>query len=463
MRYENGSISLLPLFFIIAFVALIDGTDGSIVNIALPVLAESLGTDTGTIAWVTVTYFMMIAGTVLLFAKIASNGSVKKVLIGGMLLFTISSVLCALSNSLALLAIARIVQGTGAAMMGASTPIICVRYLPPNRLATGLGIITLGSALGYSVGPALGGFILSALSWHWVFLINIPIAAVILPIMFRYVPKDTEQTKEPVDLAGALTFLAAIVLGLYALESYGRPGTTTGALVSAALCLITLALFSVIELRKKRPLLNVRAFKHWEFVFVFISFMMVNLTYMGVLYLFPFYFDINVGFDSLTTGLYLLILSVVTLIIVIPMSSMSDKRGKRPFSIASCLCITASAAICYYAVPDNNIPLIVIALILLGITWSLCGGAMASRIIDKISEETREMGSSLMTIAIYVGCAVGTALYAMMFILYTKSGDINFSDLPPETFLSGFLFTLAVTVVLCAMTVIMSAAVRDKD
>lgn len=86
---------------------------------------------------------------------------------------------------------------------------------------------------------------------------------------------------------------------------------------------------------------------------------------------------------------------------------------------------------------------------------------MASRIVDKTVNESREMGSSLMSEAVYVGCAVGTALYAMMFVTYTNSGSTDFSNLPPDTFLHGFVFTLIVSTILCLIALIMSAVVKD--
>jgi EmrB/QacA subfamily drug resistance transporter len=463
MKSANRSKSaVVPMLAIVAFVSLMDGMDGSIVNVTLPTLASQFGTDTGTIAWVTVTYFLMIAGTVLIFAKIASNGHIKKILIAGLIVFTFSSLMCGISESLQSLLIFRVLQGLGAAMMGATTPIICVRYLPTDRLATGLGVISLGNALGYSLGPALGGFLLGVASWHWVFLINVPLGIFVLPLLLKYVPNDIFKNNNHIDITGTVLFFLMMAFGIIALDRSSHPGDVLIAGVSAILFVIMLTAFIVVELRKKTPLLNVRVFKHWEYTFVFLAFLIVNLTYMGVLYLIPFYFDINLGMGPYTSGLYLLIPSVVTLIMIIPMSRLSDGHGKRPFGIGACLMLACAFAIWYLFASEGNRGALVVALILMGLTWSCSGGAMASRLIEKTTDESREMGSSLMTISVYIGCVAGTALYAGLFTKYTESGGIDFTSLPPETFLSGLMFTLVISVILTILGAVMSAVVKDS-
>lgn len=452
----------LLILFVAIFVALIDGMDGSIVNIALPTLAAEMGTDTGTISWVTVSYFMMLAGTILLFGRIANNNAVKTILILGLILFTVSSLFCGLSDSISMILISRILQGTGAAMMSAAMPMMCVRYLPANKLGLALGAMTLGCSIGYATGPALGGFIIDALSWHWVFFINIPIAIIVLPIILLAIPKDAPRIKKHIDLAGALSFLLMIVFGIYALQRFCYEGEFITSMIAAILFAVMMGAFIYLELRRKNPLLNVRVFKNRDFNFVFISFLIVNLVYMGILYLIPFYLEINLNLSSSMSGVYLLIPSIVTLIFVVPFSRKSDFIGRRIFSIISCFLLLLACVFWAIFSPYKEVIPLIIALILMGLTWATCGGAMASRIVEKTVNESREIGSSLMSEAIYIGCAVGTALYAMMFVLYTGSGNTDFKDLPPDTFLDGFVFTLIISIVLCIAALVMSAVVRDN-
>ncbi|UAL07171.1 MAG: MFS transporter [Candidatus Methanogranum gryphiswaldense] len=451
------------ILFVVAFVSLADGMDGSIANIALPTLADEMGTDTGTISWVTVTYYMMVAGTILLFARIASNGAIRKILILGLVLFAAGSLMCGLSQTLPVLLIARVIQGTGAAMMGAAAPMICVEYLPRNKLGLGFGVITLGCSIGYATGPAIGGFIIDALSWHWTFFISVPLAIIVMPIMLIAIPKDSPTKGKHIDIKGAVILLLMTFFGIYALQRCCYEGEFLMSIIATVLFFVLLILFVFVELRKKNPILNVRVFMNRDFNYVFVAFLIINLVYMGMLYLIPFYLQINLGLSASLSGVYLLIPSIVTLIFVMPLSRKSDFMGRRLFSIISCILLLVSCLIWVFFSPLKMIIPLIIAFVLMGLTWSTCGGAMASRIVEKTENESREMGSSLMNEAVYIGCAVGTALYAMIFIFYTGSGNIDFADLPPDVFLKGFVFTLIVSAILCAIALFMSTVVKDKN
>ncbi len=126
----NLSKAELLALLAMAFGVFMDGLDSSIINIALPVIAEYFGTDTSSVAWVTVVYFMMIAGLMLTFGRIADSGHIRKIYIVGFALFSVSSLTCGLSTSLEMLVASRVVQGIGAAMLGAVAPMICVKFLP---------------------------------------------------------------------------------------------------------------------------------------------------------------------------------------------------------------------------------------------------------------------------------------------------------------------------------------------
>ena len=159
----------------VALGILMDGLDGSIVNVALPTIATAFDTDAGTISWVIITYLLMMAGLILVFGNLADRGIMKRVFVGGLVLFTVGSAACGVAPDLSVLLAARIVQGIGAAMIAAAASLLCVRYLPPQMLGAALGVLAASSSIGFAAGPALGGIITHFLSWHWIFLINIPI------------------------------------------------------------------------------------------------------------------------------------------------------------------------------------------------------------------------------------------------------------------------------------------------
>ncbi|MDR3206279.1 MAG: MFS transporter [Candidatus Methanoplasma sp.] len=455
---RRGAAGILA---VIAVVCLMDGLDGSVVNVALPTLAEGFGTDTGTIAWITVVYFLMMAGLLMLFARVANNGAVRKVAVAGVAVFTVGSLLCGISPNFETLLAARGMQGVGAAMMGAAAPMMCVRHLPRNMLGLGMGVLTLGCSVGFAVGPAVGGLIIDALSWHWVFLINVPVGLLMVPMILALIPKDETYGKKPLDAKGAILLFAAIAAGSFALERMPHGSERMWVLLAAAACVICLAAFVAVELRHREPLLNVRVFRHLKFDSLFLAFMCLNIAYMGLLYLLPFYLEVCMGFRSAESGMYLFIPPAITLLICMPISRWSDRRGRRVFAGVACASMLASAVAMFLFSRDGALLPLLFTLSCMGLTWGFAGGPMASRIVENTAEESPEIGSSLMNESIYLGGTMGIALFAMVFTVGANNGVVDFRDLTPDVFLDGFVLSAAICAAIAAVSLLLSLAVKD--
>ena len=444
---------------------IMDGIDGSIVNIALPQIATDFNTDAGTIAWVIIAYLLMMAGLLLVFGKIADRGLMKKIFILGFVIFTLSSFICGISPHLNILLAGRVIQGIGAAMIAAVAPLICVRYLPPHMLGVAFAVIAASASIGFAAGPPLGGILTEYLSWHWIFLINIPIGIIGIPCIYKIIPKDPPaKEKIPFDYIGAATLFGAIVFGIFAIKEIAVLSITDPLiLVITALCIICFSVFIVRELTTPLPFINIRIFKKWQFSAVTLAFFLINIIFMGVMYLLPFYLSAEMHFDMATSGMYLLITPLIVFITSIPFGRLSDMYGRRWFVVAACILLVVFNAIYAVILPEaGNIPLI-IALVLMGITLGIASGPGPSRIIETAPKGEEGTASSLMITSMYLGGVVGTALYAMIFTLITASdGVVAFADLDSATFLSGFHFTISVGLVLSVIPLILSAMVKDE-
>jgi MFS family permease len=323
-----------------------------------------------------------------------------------------------------------------------------------------LGVLTLGWALGFAIGPGIGGLITEAISWHWIFLINIPIGLMILPLFIKAVPKD-EGYSGSLDIAGAALLFSAITCGIYAIQRAPYSDGTLLVVLTSVGCVTFLAAFIVVELKKTDPLLNLRIFKHWKFNSTLVAYMLGNLVYMGMLFLLPFYMFVCMGFSEAKIGLCILISPLLTLIICIPMGRWSDRTQRRSFAVAACGVLMVGCLIMVFFAADSMVLPLVATLLCMGLMWGICGGPMASRIIENVEDESREMGSSVMTEFIYLGSTIGMALFAMLFILGSGSGNINFEDLPPDVFIDGFILASIVGVILTAVAVILSLIVKE--
>ncbi|MDD1723592.1 MAG: MFS transporter, partial [Methanospirillum sp.] len=421
------------LLVAVAIGMFLDGLDGSIVMIILPGISESFGTDTGTASWVIITYLLMIAGLILIVGKTTERGHTKKIFLCGLGMFILGSAACGFSPDLPVLLASRVLQGAGAAMIAATASLLCVTYLPKDMLGMALGAISMSVSVGVAAGPAIGGFIAEFLSWHWAFLINVPIGLLILPFAMYVIPPDIPREKQPFDAIGAALLFGLMASGVYLLERLSHRGIgDMTILLSMSLCVICLVAFILREQTCRTPIMNLRIFTSWRFTATLVAFLIFGCVYMGVLYLLPFFFQAGMAFDPGMSGLFLLIPPVLTAIIGIPMGRWSDRIGRRPFAIAAALSVILATGILMVILPDTAMVPLLVALLSLGIFWGCAGGPVASRVVETAPAGEEGTGSSLMVTAIYLGSVLGTALFATVFTAGTAGeGIVAFSEMDP--------------------------------
>ncbi len=446
---------------VVFFATFMDGLDGSIVGIALPDIGDGFGVDTATSSWVSIIYMMILAGTLVMFAKIASDTGVRKVMAIGLAVFTVGSLFCGLSTSFGMLIASRAVQAVGAAMMAAAGPMCCTEHLPASKLAFGLSVVTIGSSLGFAVGPALGGIIVEYTTWHWIFLINLPLGIIAAPLMLKAIPKSSEKGGRPrIDGLGVVLLFSAVALGTFAVETVSYSDMRTWSALTGIACLILLAAFVKWERTREEPLLQLRMFARWDFSAIFLCLMMLNMSFMGMLYLVPFYGRICTDMSSLEVGLFLLEASLVTAAFGLPIAKWSDRRGRRMFCVAAGL-LTALAFFLYAIFAENMTHLIFFAIMIpQGLGWAFTGGPMASRLVEHAGED-RDMASSLTNEAYFVGGTIGIALAAMVFTTFSRSDGVDISAVSPAAFIDGFVPTALMCAALAVILSVISYVVKD--
>lgn len=451
--------ALMAVVFAVTFM---DGLDGSIVNVALPDIGEHFGVDTATVAWVAIIYFMVLAGTLVAFARLAAKGGVRRILAWGIAIFTASSLVCGLSQSMDVLLVARGVQGLGAAMMGAAGPICCTEHLPPQKLGFGMAVLTIGASAGFALGPAVGGFIVDLASWHWIFLINVPIGLAFFPILLYAAPKRALGPLREVDWAGAGLLFISIAAGTLALEMASYPEKRAITVASAIVFLVGMASFVLFERTREHPLLDIRMFKRLDFSSIFLCLMLTNMSYMGMLYLLPFLGQVYMGETATVVGSVMLISAAVTALLGMPIARWSDRTGRRMFCVATGVIVFSSFVGFGIIGGDITIPLMCVLMFVMGLGWAFCGGPMGSRLVEHSGEE-KDMASALMNEAYYIGGTVGTALIAMLFTVFSGTGGIDIQDVPPDLFIEGFVPCAFVCAGMGLVIAVLSAAVKDGE
>jgi EmrB/QacA subfamily drug resistance transporter len=260
--FSNGRLIL----FSIAFATFMVNADSYIVNISLPTMAAYFKASTEAVSWVVMSYQLTVTALLLVFGTLGDRLGIKRLFLAGYAVFTLSSLFCALSPTLGWLVASRALQGIGASVLYALTPAMVPRYLPPDQRGPAFGALATAAALGISVGTPLGGLITGLLSWHWAFLINIPIGIVAIIVARRILPPDATKVSDVAlptfDYAGSLFSAAALISLIYSFSKMNSLGLTSPQIIlSALICLFFIIAFLLQERRTAHPLLDYRLFR----------------------------------------------------------------------------------------------------------------------------------------------------------------------------------------------------------
>jgi EmrB/QacA subfamily drug resistance transporter len=250
--------------------ALMIVVDMTIVNVALPSIGADLGFSPTALVWVVNAYTLTFGGFLLLGGRLGDLYGQRRMFLLGTVFFTVTSLVCGLAVSQGLLVAARALQGVGGAVVDAvALSLIVSLFTEPVERAKAMGIYGFVCAGGGSIGVLLGGLLTNAFSWHWIFLVNLPIGIAIFVACLRLLPADAVPARrERLDVGGALTITAALMVAVYAVIGGNESGwgsARTLALFAVALAL--LGIFVAIEARTAAPLVPLRLFRRRNIVF----------------------------------------------------------------------------------------------------------------------------------------------------------------------------------------------------
>jgi len=323
---------------IVVLMTLMTSLDGSIVNMALPTLTVKLNVPVTAVTWVVTSYLIVICALTLFFGRLGDIKGHTRIFMYGIAGFTVGSLLCGLSFNLIMLVISRIIQAVGAAASMATSQGIITQTFPPDERGRALGFNGTSVALGSMIGPPIGGFIISSLSWHYIFLINIPIGIAAFILALRVLPKGN-TIQEGLDIKGIVLFGLSAVLIFFAVGSGENVNFLNPFVILAVLAGIVLfTVFIFVERRQAQPMLDLSIFRNTMFTVSIICAFLVFISLSSINILQPFYLQKARGLDPRYAGLIMMIYPVI-LAVAAPMSGyLSDKIGQKiPTLIGLCL------------------------------------------------------------------------------------------------------------------------------
>jgi len=307
--------------------------DSSIVNVALPTLVRDLDTDFATVQWVVLAYLLTLATLLLSIGRLADMKGKKRIYATGFIVFTAGSVLCGLTSSIYWLILFRIVQAIGATMILALGMAIVTESFPPNERGKALGFTGTMVSVGIVIGPTLGGLIIDALSWHWIFFVNIPVGIIGTMMVLKFVPDIKPAGGQRFDLVGAITLFFSLLTFLLALTIGQKAGFSKPiVLILFALWLIFLFFFIYTEKHTDQPMINLTLFKNTLFSISLITGFLTFIGIAGTIILMPFFLENVLGYSTRQVGLLIAAVPILMGVIAPIAGSLSDRFGTRPIA-----------------------------------------------------------------------------------------------------------------------------------
>jgi EmrB/QacA subfamily drug resistance transporter len=444
--------------YVLCLASLMIVLDMTIVNVALPSIKDDLGFSETSLAWVVNAYLLTYGGCLLLGGRLGDLLGHRKLFLVGIVLFTLASLACGTATAKGFLVGARAVQGIGGAVASAvSLSLMMTLFTEPAERAKAMGIFGFVAAGGGSVGVVLGGVLTDYLNWHWIFLVNVPIGALVVFLSLRLLPGTPGTARgQRIDLAGAVTITGALILAIYAIVNGNNAGWTSGqtlGLLGGAVVL--LAAFLWIESHVRVPLVPLRLFRNRSFSGANIVGVLWSAAMFAWFFLAALYLQFVLGYSPLQIGLAFLPSSLIMAVFSIGLSAKLVMRYgiSRPLAVGLGLASLGLALFIRLPVDGNFVVDVLPSMLLLGFGAGMAFNPVLLAAMNDVDQSEAGLASGVVNTAFMMGGALGLAVLASVAASRTSSLEASESHLAALTggyhlaFLVGAIFAaLAATV-----------------
>jgi drug resistance transporter, EmrB/QacA subfamily len=464
------------LILSISLATFMSSLDGTIVNIALPAISEAFNLSTTTVSWVTTSYLLVMVGCVLVFGKISDKIGYKKIFLAGFAIFTLGSFFCGVLPELILgfpsLVASRVFQAIGAAMLLSVAAAMIAAYIPMELKGKSMSIIMLFAALGTAIGPTVGGILTQYLSWHWIFIINVPVGIVAILLGAKVIPASHPKPAAGtgLDKAGAvLVFVGLASLVFTVAEGEALHWTSPVILGAAALAIITLGLFVRQELGHTDPLLDLRLFKSRNFFLANLLLFLVFFSFSGISYLLPFYLEYVHSYSTSNAGLIMTALSFAMMVAGLIAGAAYNRLGSRRLCILACVPLICGYFMMTKLFVHTSTGFVVMALALIGFGLGLIVTPTTTLIMMSVAKAKAGMISSLTSLERTAPMPIGIAIFNLILIVgitgIANRYAVTYSspaDIKMEVLSAGFDIAFLLSLVLGFVLLIISFALKDE-
>jgi EmrB/QacA subfamily drug resistance transporter len=393
--------------------------DTTIVNVALPSIREDLGFSETSLAWVVNAYTLTFGGFLLLGGRLGDLFGHRRLFLSGITLFTLASLACGLSATQAFLVTARAIQGFGGAVVSAvSLSLIMNLFTEPKERARAMGFFGFVASAGGSIGVLLGGVLTNSLNWHWIFLVNLPVGIAVFALSLILLPASRGlATGARLDVAGAITVTASLVLAVYAIVNGNQAGWTSWQTVGMlAIAVALLAIFLRIEAVVKSPLMPLGLFRQRNVATANIIGVLWTAAMFAWFFLSALYLQLVLGYGPLQVGLAFLPANLIMGAFSLGLSARLVTRfGIRlPLAIGLLLAAGGLALFARAPVGGNFAVDVLPGMILLGLGAGVAFNPVLLAALNDVAPEESGLASGVVNTSFMMGGALGLAILASL-------------------------------------------------
>jgi EmrB/QacA subfamily drug resistance transporter len=408
--------ALLVVAGVVVLGAIMSILDTTVVNVAINTLAGKFHTTLPTIQWVATGYTLALATVIPLTGWIADRFGTKRLYMTSIALFVIGSSLSGLAWSSTSIIVFRVLQGLGGGMIMPTGMTILTRAAGPNRIGRVMSIMGVPMLLGPILGPILGGWLVSDVSWRWIFFINVPIGIVALISSLRVLPRDVpahEQRLDVIDLVLLSPGLALVIYGLAETNSAGGFGSAK-VLIPLIAGLVLISAFVWHALRARNPLIDLRLFKDRTFTTSSITLVLVAISVFGSFLLLPLYYQAVRGQSALQSGLLLAPQGFGAMIAMPISGQLADRTGSGRIVPFGLIAVALSVFGLTHVGPHTSFVLLSLDLFLFGIGLGFTMMPVFTGAMQSIRGAAVARASTGLNILQQTGASIGTAVLSVL-------------------------------------------------
>ena len=435
------------LLWIVAAGFFMQALDTTIVNTALPTMAAVLHVSALDMRPVVVAYALVMAMLTPASGWLADKFGTRRVYFTAILVFVLGSLFCALAHSLPELVVARVLQGIGGSMLLPIGRLSLLRSVSSEEYIGALAFVSIAGQVGPLLGPVLGGWFVETIGWHWIFLINIPIGAIGLFAVRRYLPAGAPVAAPPFDTVGFTLLSVGMASVSLALDC---PFDAHRALISStlfALFVLTIALYIGHAQRRPVPLFDLALFRERNFSVGLIGNLVSRIGSSALPFLLPLLLQVQLNYTPLQSGLVMLPLAIVGTLAKRWVAPLIQRYGYDTFLVVNTLFVGGSIASCAFIAPGWPLAMTLVQLAIFGASNSMQFAAMNSVTLKGLTPAQAGSGNSLFsmiqTLAVSLGVTVGGSLVGVFAHQFGGTGigyRLSFACVGTITLLSAIVF-----------------------